>query len=115
MNKKRLLALLLTLAMALSLAACSGGGQGGGSATPTPQAQTPSGGDATPAPDAPTGEQVEIVWWAFPTFGVDSGYEQELANAFMAANSDVKVKVETIDFQSGPLTRRTNPTANNTN
>lgn len=102
MNKKRLLALLLTLAMALSLAACSGGGQGGGSATPTPQAQTPSGGDATPAPDAPTGEQVEIVWWAFPTFGVDSGYEQELANAFMAANSDVKVKVETIDFQSGP-------------
>ena len=45
---------------------------------------------------------MEIVWWAFPTFGVDSGYEQELADAFMAANSDVKVKVETIDFQSGP-------------
>ena len=39
-----------------------------------------------------SGDQVEIVWWAFPTFGVDSGYEQELADAFMAANSDVKVK-----------------------
>lgn len=43
----------------------------------------------------------EITWWAFPTFGVDSGYEQQLADAFMAANPDVKVNVEIIDFTSG--------------
>ena len=84
---KKLFALLLTLAMVLSLAACGGKKE------------------ETPAPDDSgneTAAQTEIVWWAFPTFGVDSGYEQELADAFMAANPDVKITVETIDFQSGP-------------
>lgn len=99
MNKKRLLALLLTLAMVFSLAACSNSGQQS-SATPAPQTQAPS--QSTPAPAPEGGDQVEIVWWAFPTFGVDTGYEQELVEAFMAANSDVKVRLEIIDFQSGP-------------
>ena len=84
---KKFLALTLTLVMVLSLAACGGKKE------------------ETPAPDDSgneTAAQTEIVWWAFPTFGVDSGYEQELAAAFMAANPDVKITVETIDFQSGP-------------
>ena len=84
---KKFLALTLTLVMVLSLAACGGKKE------------------ETPAPDDSgneTAAQTEIVWWAFPTFGVDSGYEQELANAFMDANPDVKITVETIDFQSGP-------------
>ena len=84
---KKFLALTLTLVMVLSLAACGGKKE------------------ETPAPDDSgneTAAQTEIVWWAFPTFGVDSGYEQELADAFMAANPDVKITVETIDFQSGP-------------
>ena len=85
--------------MVFSLAACSNGGQQG-SATPAPQTQAPS--QSTPAPAPEGGSQVEIVWWAFPTFGVDTGYEQELVDAFMAANSDVKVRLEIIDFQSGP-------------
>ena len=84
---KKFLALTRTLVMVLSLAACGGKKE------------------ETPAPDDSgneTAAQTEIVWWAFPTFGVDSGYEQELADAFMAANPDVKITVETIDFQSGP-------------
>ena len=84
---KKFLALTLTLVMVLSLAACGGKKE------------------ETPAPDDSgneTAAQTEIVWWAFPTFGVDSGYEQEMADAFMAANPDVKITVETIDFQSGP-------------
>ena len=87
---KKFLALTLTLVMVLSLAAC------GGKKAETPAA--PAEENKEPAAAA----QTEIVWWAFPTFGVDSGYEQELADAFMAANPDVKITVETIDFQSGP-------------
>ena len=84
---KKFLSLCLALSMTLALAAC---GSKDETADPAPEAE----GD--------TAAQTEITLWAFPTFGVDSGYEQELADAFMAANSDVKVVVETIDFQSGP-------------
>ena len=81
MNKmKKLLALMLALLMVFSLVACGGGD------------------DA----DAGDSDKLEIVWWAFPTFGVDSGYEQQVADAFMAANPDIKVTVEIIDFQAGP-------------
>lgn len=50
---------------------------------------------------------VTITWWAFPTFGQDNGapvgtYEQSLIKAFEAANPGIKVKLETIDFTSGP-------------
>ena len=85
---KKFLALALTLVMVLSLAACG-----------SKKEETPAPADEGKEPAA---AQTEIVWWAFPTFGVDSGYEQELADAFMAANPDVKIVVETIDFQSGP-------------
>ena len=94
---KRTLALLLTLALAFSLTACGGGGT---ASTPAPT-QAPA--SQAPAPtQEPAAAQTEIVWWAFPTFGVDTGYEQELVEAFEAANSDVKVRLEIIDFQSGP-------------
>ena len=87
---KKVLALVMSLAMVLSLAAC-------GEKAPASSASSASAGSS-----APSAAQTEIVWWAFPTFGVDSGYEQELADAFMASNPDVKITVETIDFQSGP-------------
>ena len=83
---KRFLALVLTMTMVLALTAC------GGSTEETPAEE---GGEA------PAEGVTEITWWAFPTFGADSGYEQQLADAFMAANSDVKVNVEIIDFTSG--------------
>lgn len=51
-------------------------------------------------------EDVEITWWAFPTFAkVDETaglYEQQLADEFMARNPGIKVTVEMIDFASGP-------------
>ena len=83
---KRILALALALCMTLALAAC------GNSGTTAPSSGEGQG----------SGDVTEITWWAFPTFGVDSGYEQELADAFMAQNQDVKITVTTIDFTSGP-------------
>ena len=51
-------------------------------------------------------QSVEITWWAFPTFATideTSGkYEQSLIDAFQEANPDITVKLEMIDFQSGP-------------
>ena len=52
--------------------------------------------------------KTEITWWAFPVFtqektgdGVGT-YEKSIIEAFEKANPDVKVKLETIDFKSGP-------------
>ena len=53
-------------------------------------------------------ENTEITWWAFPTFtqeNADDGfgtYEQKIIDAFEAANPGITVKLETIDFTSGP-------------
>lgn len=53
-------------------------------------------------------EATEITWWAFPTFtqeNADDGfgtYEQKIIDAFEAANPGITVKLETIDFTSGP-------------
>ncbi|MEG1858479.1 MAG: extracellular solute-binding protein, partial [Pseudoflavonifractor sp.] len=90
----RILAMALAGSMMLSLAACAPKAAAP-TAAPT---KAPVAADPTVAPAAP----VEITWWAFPTFGADSGYEQELADAFMAKNEGITVKVETIDFQAGP-------------
>ncbi len=97
MNKmKRILALLLTLALAVSLAACGGDSGSGTTTSPAP------GGSTAPESQEPTAEAVEITWWAFPTFGVDSGYEQELIEAFKTVHPEITVNLNTIDFQAGP-------------
>ena len=48
---------------------------------------------------------VEITWWAFPNFetkdGVVGKYEEELAQAFTAKNTNIKVKVEMLSFNGG--------------
>ena len=80
MKMKKVLCSLVAGAALLALAAC---GSGGGSKSES------SGGNSG---------KTEITWWAFPTFGVDTGYEQELADAFTAAHPEYKVKVEYIDF-----------------
>lgn len=43
-----------------------------------------------------------ITWWAFPTLGMGGKNEAAAIAAFEAANPDIKVKLETIDFSSGP-------------
>lgn len=63
-------------------------------------------GSKEAAPTASDGT-VTITWWAFPTFGQESGkpvgsYEADIIKAFEAANPTIKVKLETIDFTSGP-------------
>ncbi|WP_368243900.1 MULTISPECIES: ABC transporter substrate-binding protein [Enterococcus] len=50
----------------------------------------------------------EITWWAFPTFTQENSndgvgtYEKKIIAAFEKENPDIKVKLETIDFTSGP-------------
>ncbi|MED9967511.1 MAG: ABC transporter substrate-binding protein [Blautia sp.] len=61
-----------------------------------------------PAASVSAAEATEITWWAFPTFAQDSvdaepgAYEKTIIEAFEAANPDIKVNLETIDFTSGP-------------
>lgn len=95
------------MALVAALAASTLAGCGGGKAeeTTAAPAKTEAAADKTEAPAASEGaaaEATEITWWAFPTFGVDTGYEQELADAFTAAHPEYKVKVEYIGFTSGP-------------
>lgn len=52
-------------------------------------------------------ETVTVKWWAFPTFAQPDGapagtYEQSVIEAFQAKYPNIKVELETIDFQSGP-------------
>ena len=91
MKFRKLACTVLASAAVLGLAAC---GNSGGS-----KDAAKSGGD---------GAKTEITWWAFPVFtqektgdGVGT-YEKSIIEAFEKANPDVKVKLETIDFKSGP-------------
>nr|WP_210729469.1 ABC transporter substrate-binding protein [Streptococcus ovuberis] len=85
---------LLAGAAVLALAAC--GNSGGG----TKDAEKPA--------DAAATTTTEITWWAFPVFTQENAsdgagtYEQKIIDAFEKANPDIKVKLETIDFTSGP-------------
>lgn len=97
---RKALALMLSLCMVLALAACGGGGsaesQAPEAASKAPEAaQTEQGGE--PA------AEVELLWWAPPTFIQDDGdqpgtYEQKLVEEFNASHPGITVKVETIDF-----------------
>ena len=86
--KKKLLATLLVGVMSISLVSC------GKKATD----DTKSGNSA----------KTEITWWAFPTFTQENAgdavgtWEQKVIAAFEEKNPDIKVKLETIDFTSGP-------------
>ena len=90
MKMKKVLCSLVAGAAVLALAAC---GSGGGSKS---ESSSDNSG------------KTEITWWAFPVFTqekADDGvgtYEKSIIEAFEKANPDIKVKLETIDFKSGP-------------
>lgn len=96
--------LSLGLAAALVAGTLAGCGSKTAETTAAPAETTKAAAETTAAAvtEAPAGEVTEITWWAFPTFGVDTGYEQEVVDAFNASHPDIKVKVEYIDFTSGP-------------
>ncbi|WP_105096465.1 ABC transporter substrate-binding protein [Streptococcus suis] len=88
---KKIIHSLLAGVTVLSLAAC-------GSSNST----------AEKTADSSASGKIEITWWAFPVFtqektedGVGT-YEQKIIAAFEEANPDITVKLETIDFTSGP-------------
>ncbi|MBS5939877.1 carbohydrate ABC transporter substrate-binding protein [Clostridium sartagoforme] len=86
--KRKILSVLLAGVMAMSLVACS-----------------KKGGDT---PNESGSGKTEITWWAFPTFTQENSsdavgtWEQKIIDAFEAENPDISVKLETIDFTSGP-------------
>lgn len=86
--KRKILSVLLAGVMVMSLVACS-----------------KKGGDD---PNESSSGKTEITWWAFPTFTQENSsdavgtWEQKLIDAFEAENPDISVKLETIDFTSGP-------------
>lgn len=102
-KRSKLLALLLAGTMILSAAGCGQKAEEPASSTNEPTTTE----DASQGTTA-SGDQTEIVWWAFPTFTQENAndgagtYEQKVIDAFEAANPDIKVKLETIDFTSGP-------------
>ena len=113
--KKKVLAMLLASTMVLGLAGCGAKAPAEAPAqdaapaeTEAPAEEAAPAEDAAPAEEAAPAEVTEITWWAFPTFtqeNADDGvgtYEQKIIDAFQAANPDIKVSLETIDFTSGP-------------
>ncbi|HFF7474537.1 TPA: ABC transporter substrate-binding protein [Streptococcus pyogenes] len=90
MNMKKLASLAMLGASVLGLAACGGKSQKEAGASKSDTAKT------------------EITWWAFPVFTQEKAedgvgtYEKKLIAAFEKANPEIKVKLETIDFTSGP-------------
>ncbi|WP_170238639.1 extracellular solute-binding protein [Streptococcus suis] len=90
---KKIMHSLLAGAAILSLAAC---------------ANKASDTTASSAAESGSSDKTEITWWAFPVFtqeNTDDGvgtYEQKIIDAFEEANPDIDVKLETIDFTSGP-------------
>lgn len=99
---------ILSLGLATALAASALAGCGGSKAPETTAAATTKAAEtAETAKAEATSGDTTITWWAFPTFAQDADkpagtYEQEIINAFEAKNPDIKVKLETIDFTSGP-------------
>lgn len=91
MRMKKILCSLVAGAAILSLAACGN-----------------SGGSNKSADSGNSSGNTEITWWAFPVFTQEKAndgvgtYEKEIIKAFEKANPDIKVKLETIDFKSGP-------------
>lgn len=106
--KKKFLATLLAGTMVFSLVAC---GESDKEAKTDTTEKTEST-DAEKTDDAgstvSTGDVTEIKWWAFPTFTQENAndavgtWEQKIIDAFEEQNPDIKVKLETIDFSSGP-------------
>lgn len=91
MRMKKILCSLVAGAAILSLAACGN-----------------PGGSNKSADSGNSSGKTEITWWAFPVFTQEKAndgvgtYEKEIIKAFEKANPDIKVKLETIDFKSGP-------------
>lgn len=107
--KKKVLAMLLAGIMVFSAVGC--GAQPEPAAEPAAEVKTETEAEpeAAPAETAEaTGEAVEITWWAFPTYTQENAgdgvgtYEKSIIAAFESANPNIKVKLETIDFTSGP-------------
>ena len=86
--KKKLLATLLVGVMSISLVAC--------------------GKKTSDDSKVSEGGKTQITWWAFPTFTQEKPsdavgtWEQKIIAAFEEKNPDITVKLETIDFTSGP-------------
>lgn len=100
--KKKLLVALLAFTMVVPMAACGGAEK---KEEPKAEANAETKEDSK---EETSGDKTEITWWAFPTYTQENAddaagtWEQKIIDAFEEKNPDISVKLETIDFQSGP-------------
>lgn len=106
---KKIITMGLAAAMAAGvLAGCSSNKQADTAASSESAATAVTEAKTDETTAAASGKATEITWWAFPTFTQEKAsdgfgtYEQKVIDAFQAKNPDIKVKLETIDFTSGP-------------
>lgn len=111
--RRKAISLFMACAMVLGATACGSGSDSKTVSKSTPDksessASTSKEDTKTDSKEKTDGETVEISWWAFPTFTQENGsdapgtYEQKIIDAFEKKNPNIKVKLETIDFTSGP-------------
>src|SRR6187401_749734 len=101
MSTRPRIAVLLAI-LAIVLAAC---GSGGGSAAPSaaaPSAAAPSAGGASEAPAsaAAGGEPVTVDWWHITTGDPGKADFQAIADAYMAENPNVTIKVTVLENEA---------------
>lgn len=106
---KKIVAIMVSLVLMLSLmTACGGNKNDGKEAVDDGKSQekTNQENEKQAEEKQEVASEVEITWWAFPVFAtVDETagkYEESVAQAFMDKNPNIKIKVEMIDFKSGP-------------
>lgn len=108
---KKILSLGLATAMVVGTLAGCGGNKAAETTAAAPETTAAAATEAAKPEEttaAAAGKATEITWWAFPTFTQENSsdgfgtYEQKIIDAFEAKNPDIKVKLETIDFTSGP-------------
>jgi len=97
---KKIVSFGLAAALAVGLlAGCASG-------TTSTEATTATKTEAMTTTAAPVAEKVEITAWFFPSFATQDGevgkYEQAAIAAFNAKHPNITVKLDMIDFTSGP-------------
>lgn len=110
---KKILSVGIAAAMAVTALSGCGSSKTSGTTAPTTRSETTTAKTVAASAEEETNAEsasgvTEITWWAFPTFTQENSadgfgtYEQKIIDAFEAKNPDIKVKLETIDFTSGP-------------
>jgi len=99
MRTRYRIAVLLATA-AIVLAACGGGGGSAAPAAPSEAAPSAAGPSEAPASAGAGGEPVTVDWWHITTGDPGKADFQAAADAYMAANPNVTVKITVLENEA---------------